>query len=59
MECLFLSQVLNDTGVETNVLQGNFLFRLFGGFGHNPNYSPVNWHKFAKEGSQEMANQLS
>jgi hypothetical protein len=52
-------QPLKYAGVETNVLQGNFLFRFFGGFGHNPNYSPVNWHKFAKEGRQEMSNQLS
>jgi len=30
------AQVLNDAGVETNVLQGNFLFRMFGGMGLLP-----------------------
>jgi hypothetical protein len=47
------AQVLNDAGVETNILQGNFIYRIFGGPGYNPTYSPVKWNKLGYDGIVE------
>jgi hypothetical protein len=50
---LMSAQVLNDAGVETNILQGNFIYRIFGGPGYNPTYSPVKWNKLGYDGIVE------
>ena len=50
---LMAAQVLNDAGVETNILKGNILVRLLGGPGYQPQYSPIKWNEFGKEYLEE------
>ncbi|MCK6610617.1 MAG: PKD domain-containing protein [Bacteroidia bacterium] len=50
---LMAAQVLNDAGVETNIFKGNFLVRMLGGPGYQPQYSPIKWNEFSKEYLEE------